>query len=79
MARRSPYKSRVPNYNDYKNAAERYLEIERKMRNLQKTEKEIQRRIYGCSNEMARISRDHLGLLGHRVVDQLRKEREEAE
>lgn len=65
-------------YRQYKPMAQRYLELEDKLRALQAQEKRLRTRIYTVSNDMAIVSRDHLGYLGHVVVDTLREERKNA-
>lgn len=73
---RRPSLSIMPDYKAYIPWANKYLDLEAKLRKLQGEEKALKKRIYAVSNEMASVSSNHLQLLGHQVVDQLREERD---
>lgn len=64
---------KVPDYRQYMPAAKRYLEHERKLHEIKAEVKELEKKMYKHSNAMADISFKELGLLGHQVVDDVRK------
>lgn len=69
------YPSKIPNFGIYRKKANEYLDLEEELHELQRKEKILKKRIYLLSNKMAKLSGRHLQLLGHRVVDRLRKRR----
>lgn len=70
----SKYQSRSAiDYRSFKPMARKYLELEYLLRKLQAKEVTLKKKMYAISNEMAAVSRDHLGFLGHQVVDDMRK------
>ncbi len=73
-----PSTVKAPRYGLYKKAANEYLDLEEKLHKSQREVKRLKSRCYDIANKMSRLSYHKLQLLGHQMVDRLRKERKEA-